>query len=240
MYEILFEMITKASPNQIIGFIEEFNFDFDYADKNGVTAIEVSSFYGNVEIVKYLHSKGANIHKADKNGSTALFSACYNGHVEIAEYLWMNGIDINLKDAIGRTPLYAACLTNEFAALDLFIEQTFGESLECRGHNNPLTRIVDKSDVNRNEGSAWGCCGAYFPGGCKKTYNLFPQKLNRARVPMALGKDIRYGFYYCGRRLDKHAKPNSEGWCGPDTGPQCDDCKGFGNRFRSQVSDVCN
>jgi hypothetical protein len=45
---------------------------------------------------------------------------------------------------------------------------------------------------------------------------------NRAGFPMRLGVT---NVYYCSRRLGTSAIPRSDGQCGPNNGPQCDDCK---------------
>lgn len=41
---------------------------------------------------------------------------------------------------------------------------------------------------------------------------------------MSLGGDGS-GRFYCGRRLGKERIPGSDGQCGPNSGPQCEDCK---------------
>ena len=51
--------------------------------------------------------------------------------------------------------------------------------------------------------------------------------LNSAGVPMKFGFDAsrQSDTYYCSRVLGKAAIPGSDGQCGPNDGPQCDDCK---------------
>jgi hypothetical protein len=47
--------------------------------------------------------------------------------------------------------------------------------------------------------------------------------LNSAGYPMKLGCDSC--TFYCGRNLGEIVIPGSDGYCGPDNGPQCPDCK---------------
>lgn len=51
--------------------------------------------------------------------------------------------------------------------------------------------------------------------------------MNRAGIPMTLGRGAFDRTYYCGRKLGVKKIPNSNGVCGPFNGPQCKDCAGF-------------
>lgn len=53
--------------------------------------------------------------------------------------------------------------------------------------------------------------------------------VNAAGAEVKLGtKSVGLGRYYCGRTLGEDAIPgSSDGRCGPDTGPQCQDCKSY-------------
>lgn len=77
-----------------------------------LTALIVASKEGNLEIVKYLISKGANVNDkviaGEIGGFTALMSASAAGHTEIVKYLILKGADINAKADNGRTALIIA------------------------------------------------------------------------------------------------------------------------------------
>lgn len=49
--------------------------------------------------------------------------------------------------------------------------------------------------------------------------------VNRAGVHVRKGKDS--SLFYCSRWLGKEKIPGSDGQCGPNDGPQCEDCKGY-------------
>ena len=53
----------------------------------GETALINASTSGNLEIVKYLVEKGANVHKIGFFGETALIAAMEENHTEIVDYL---------------------------------------------------------------------------------------------------------------------------------------------------------
>jgi E3 ubiquitin-protein ligase MYCBP2 len=58
------------------------------------------------------------------------------------------------------------------------------------------------------------------------SYIIHPDDcINRAGAPMAVGNEVDRKTKYCGRVLGRDAIPHSDGQCGPNNGPQCDDCK---------------
>lgn len=71
-------------------------------------------YAGQLEMVKLLVSKGAEIDAVDEDNSTPLISAVDNGYLEIAQYLVNQGADVNTKTlASGVTPLHlATCKSN--------------------------------------------------------------------------------------------------------------------------------
>lgn len=110
--------------------------DINTSDKQGGgnTPLSVAAFRGQIEIVKLLLSRGANVnigtplaaasrhleiarllleHGADVNGidgmkRTALFSACTAGNLRVCELLLSHKADVNWKDFAGETPLWFA------------------------------------------------------------------------------------------------------------------------------------
>lgn len=64
---------------------------------------------GDMTIIKYLHSKGADINSSSEIGRTALSKACFLGRIDIVEYLLnCKQVNMNNKDKKGRTPLHNA------------------------------------------------------------------------------------------------------------------------------------
>lgn len=74
---------------------------------------------GNIEDIKALLSKGANINEQDTNGQVPLIRAVWESHTSIVKFLLENGADINIADVEGWTALkYAEELEeNEIAKL---------------------------------------------------------------------------------------------------------------------------
>ena len=83
-----------------------------------------------------------------------------------------------------------------------------------------------KSSKMASSDPAW-CKGRYCCVKCTSDICVDCFSLNKANVPVSLGTGSGKSNYYCGRFLGREAIPQSDGRCGPNNGPQCDDCKGF-------------
>ena len=64
---------------------------------------------GDLELVKSLIKRGANINEGMKNRGTQLLVACEAGNLDIIKYLVENGADVNLSNTSWSTPLLVAC-----------------------------------------------------------------------------------------------------------------------------------
>ncbi len=69
-----------------------------------------AAYEGQLEVVKYLISNGADIKAKDNSGDTPLHAASRRGRgrLEIVKYLISKGADIHAKTNIGVTPLRLA------------------------------------------------------------------------------------------------------------------------------------
>jgi len=79
---------------------------------------------GNVEIVKYLLEKGAQLNVPDySNEIKYLHLACKSGNIELIEYLLNSGLDINQQIFLGYTPLFYAVENNKKDAVEYLIKK---------------------------------------------------------------------------------------------------------------------
>ncbi|KAI9345692.1 ankyrin repeat-containing domain protein [Obelidium mucronatum] len=82
----------------------------DAIDKNGkLTPLIHACRTGQLEVVKLLLSKGANIFAADNMGRTPLIHAVKNGHFELVVTLLAEGADASASDTSDNSPLHYAC-----------------------------------------------------------------------------------------------------------------------------------
>jgi len=77
--------------------LKEKGFDIEHKDKSSFTPLIVASYYGNIEMVKYLINEGANKEKRTTDAGsdkTALYYAVENNQYDVAKYLIKMGADI--------------------------------------------------------------------------------------------------------------------------------------------------
>ncbi|WP_419198881.1 ankyrin repeat domain-containing protein [Wolbachia endosymbiont of Rhagoletis cingulata] len=63
---------------------------------------------GNLDKVKDLIARGANLETKDNNDNTTLHNACSNGHLKVVEYLIKKGASLKAKNKDNKTPLELA------------------------------------------------------------------------------------------------------------------------------------
>ena len=86
--------------------------------------------YGDLDKVKSLLEKGADVNAADERGVTALMNAAYYGHLDIIKLLLEKGADVNAKDVYGYTPLILASGGGNLKAAKLILE--YGADIDAR------------------------------------------------------------------------------------------------------------
>ena len=127
-YEIpFFEAIVqddkKTVEKQIVS-----GFDINTTDKNGTTALHIAVEQGNLEIVKLLLQKGANVNLQDKAKRTPIFMLENNlgneveGTLEILQFLISKGADVNVQNEEKETPLMLAAYEEDFEAVKILLK----------------------------------------------------------------------------------------------------------------------
>ena len=82
--------------------------DIDVTDPSGETALIKASKADDLDIVKLLHSKGANTNLADNKGWTALHFAAHKGHLKVVRFLLGKNANPHLLNESLETPLLEA------------------------------------------------------------------------------------------------------------------------------------
>ena len=88
---------------------------------------------GDVEKVKFLLKKGADIEARTSYGSTPLIIASYHGHIKVVKILLEKGADIEAKTYIESntfTPLIMACRKGRVEVIKILVKE--GANIEIR------------------------------------------------------------------------------------------------------------
>lgn len=100
--------------------IDHFDHPYYYYD-SGVSLVHLATYRSNIDLLKYLISRGANANAKDAEGNTALHTAAeHTNSVEVIEYLISQGLDVNERNdnapkvffQRGFTPLHKAAWRN--------------------------------------------------------------------------------------------------------------------------------
>lgn len=116
---------TKGNLEQIKYLVEEKGFDVNYAGEfRRTTVLHWASGSYNIELVRYLVSKGARIGAKDYELKTALHYAAQSGTLETVIFLIRRGANPKYKDQEGRTALYYAHRRSHYKMLEYLEKKT--------------------------------------------------------------------------------------------------------------------
>ncbi|MCT7546124.1 ankyrin repeat domain-containing protein [Aliarcobacter cryaerophilus] len=119
--DIYFYLINN-NKNEMIKFLQEYYFDFNLVDDNGLSLLHYAVRKNNIEVVKILLKMFVNINAKDKDSWTPLHRAVTNNHDEIVKELIKAGADINTKDKNSWTPLHWASRNNHIEFVKVLIK----------------------------------------------------------------------------------------------------------------------
>jgi hypothetical protein len=93
---------------------------------------------GNLEQVKSLVARGADINALDRQGWTPLSTAIRRQRKEIAKYLIAQGADVTIPDRGGMTPLHMAAFKGDVELVGLLIEKGADVNVKDKTSVTPL------------------------------------------------------------------------------------------------------
>lgn len=102
----LLKAVLRDDIELIDQIIDEKKFDIDSPLEllRGLNAVAIAAEFDKLEMLHYLHLKGANINKGSGIFKlTPLMTATMKWNTRCVEYLLENGVDINAKDTLGLT-----------------------------------------------------------------------------------------------------------------------------------------
>jgi ankyrin repeat protein len=123
---------TRDELDTIAPLLLDHGLDVNARNRNGKTALQLACFWGNLDVVKHLIQRGANIHEVDKAKETLMAEVMSGGcgqsripgqHKEIVRLLIENGADVNTKGGFGDTVLMFACEQGHLDLADFLLER---------------------------------------------------------------------------------------------------------------------
>jgi len=107
-------MDIESNNNQKVKLILE-KHSIDATDGDGRTALINATAYHNIEVIKWVLSKGADVNFQDRVGYSALHFAAQNGAFDLAKILIENGANVNIQDIYGNIPLWTSMFNSKLA-----------------------------------------------------------------------------------------------------------------------------
>jgi uncharacterized protein len=93
---------------------------------------------GDLDLLRWLHGKGAAIDEADSGGRTPLSFAAANGRLDLVRYLVENGAAVNHTDMQKRTALFQAAIGGHLEIARLLLDHGADPNLADQFRDTPL------------------------------------------------------------------------------------------------------
>jgi len=108
----IINLVNKSkNPKRIVNF----------ENNIGKILLIIASYYGHIEIVKYLVKQGADINYTTKILENAFSYAVSHGHINVVKYFVKQGTDVNMyKDE--HSPLWYASLNGLFKMIKYLVK----------------------------------------------------------------------------------------------------------------------
>ena len=109
-----------------LSFLLKKGLDVNAKTKNeaGFTVLYVAAYRGDLELVKELIGKGADVNVGNKYGWTVLHSAAGSGNLEMVKYLVEEkNLDVNAKDDDGWTVLHSAACHGTLEVVEYLVKK---------------------------------------------------------------------------------------------------------------------
>lgn len=91
-------------------------------DDRGSTPLLLATYYGHIDVTKYLLDLGAEVDAKDSSGNTALMGVCFKGYEKIVALLVNAGANVNHVNSMGATSLIYAASFNKIGIAKILLE----------------------------------------------------------------------------------------------------------------------
>jgi ankyrin repeat protein len=129
-----------ASPNTDSDVVESLvnPGEIPNALDDGKTSLYTASEQGNLDIVRTLLIRGADVNERGPNNQTPLDVASWEGRLEVAALLIQHGANVNCRDRDGWTPLHTASRFGRLDVVRLLLDHGVDVDAKQQNHWTPL------------------------------------------------------------------------------------------------------
>jgi len=122
--EVLFEAIRSKNVKSVQDILAKGNIILDPPQQpNQVNKpLAYAAAYGNLDIVKLILERGADINGQVAYGDVPLIKAAEHGNKDIIEYLLAQGADVNRPNAFGISPFIGFCAAENMELVQLALK----------------------------------------------------------------------------------------------------------------------
>ena len=117
-------------------------FPLNYTKNNGVTAVGIAAFRGNLKVLEMLYKAGADINVTSKEGAGPLYLAIKQDRIDCIKYLIERNAFVHLYDPSQAefSPLFQSIKLANFAALECICDTGIDlDQLRDQNGYSPLT-----------------------------------------------------------------------------------------------------
>jgi len=119
--------------------------DLKSKDELGRTVVLLAAhFAGDLELVKWLHAKGAPLDVPDVNGRTALQFAAEDGRLDLVRWLVEQGAEVDRRDGEQRTALFHAAVNARDDVVAFLADRGAKIDLQDQFGDTPLMLVCAK------------------------------------------------------------------------------------------------
>lgn len=112
----------------------------DQFRKNGANALMYAIHNGDLNIIKLLIDKGADVNIIDSQGDMPIFIAVFD-NLDVVKLLVENGANINVKDRRNNTPLISACFHTNLDIVKYLIDKGADINAVNNDGDNALSKV---------------------------------------------------------------------------------------------------
>jgi ankyrin repeat protein len=139
---------SKYDPSVVEAYLEKYGPEaIDTKDEMGWTALIAAARWGQLDMVRFLIGKGADVNVLSNVGWGALHCAALHGYTEIVSELIVHGANVNVYDQDGKNPLMFAAEKGFTDTLSLLIANDADINAQSPAGNTPLIFAVQNKQI---------------------------------------------------------------------------------------------